>query len=444
MKEKINQSQFFCGCEDHKESKELSRRTFLSISMALASGVIFSKFGFAKNLKSLNSKFSFMNPLNTQAEAVIVLWMSGGPSQFETFNPKPSSKNGGGIKSIQTKVAGIEISEYLPYLAEQMDKISLIRTLSSKEGNHDRARYLMHTSYPPVGVVKHPSFGAISAKELGGSKEFDLPFFISINGPSYSAEFLGKEYSPYAIKDVNKPLQNINKFESVDDNRFNRRVELLKDAEQSFYDVKGLEDIDSHKLVYEKTIKMMNSPLIKTFDITEETETVKQAYGNTNFGKACLMARRLIETGVKFVEVTLDGWDTHQDNFTRSSALCKTLDPAFASLIRDLSSRGLLEKTLVLCVGEFGRTPKINANEGRDHFPDAFSCVVAGGGIKAGKIIGETNEDGNQIVSQPIPPENLFATLCYQLGIDYNKINYSPLGRPLKYVNNGSVIEELV
>jgi hypothetical protein len=444
MKEKINKSEFSCGCKDHKEGIELSRRTFLSISMALASGLVFSKFGFTKNLKNTDPNFSFMNPLNSQAEAVIVLWMSGGPSQFETFSPKPSSKNGGSIKSIQTRVPGIEISEYLPNLAEQMDKISLIRTLSSKEGNHDRARYLMHTSYPPVGVVKHPSFGAISAKELGGAKEFDLPFFISINGPSYSAEFLGKEYSPYVIKDVNKPLQNINKFGSVDDIRFKQRLELLNNSEDNFYKEKGLDDINSHKLVYDKTVKMMNSPLIKTFDISEETETLKQTYGNTNFGKACLMARRLIETGVKFVEVTLDGWDTHQNNFTRTSTLCQTLDPAFATLIKDLNERGLLEKTLVLCLGEFGRTPKINANDGRDHFPDAFACALAGGGIKAPQVIGATNNDGNEIVSKPVPPENLFATLCYQLGIDYNKINYSPQGRPLKYVNNGSVIEELV
>jgi len=378
-------SEEFCGCKDHKEEAELSRRSFLSISMALASGMIFSKFGFAKNLKNTNPNFSFMNPLNAKAEAVIVLWMSGGPSQFETFSPKPSSVNGGGLKSIQTRASGIEISEYLPNLAEQMDKVSLIRTLSSKEGNHDRARYLMHTSYPPIGVVKHPSFGAMTTKELGGAKEFDLPFFISINGPSYSAEFLGKQYDPYVIKDVNKPLQNINKFGSVDDSRFNQRIELLNNAEDNFYKEKGLDDINSHRLVYQKTVKMMNSPLIKTFDISEESEALKQAYGDSNFGKGCLMARRLVERGVKFVEVTLDGWDTHQNNFSRTSTLCKQLDPAFATLIKDLNERGLLDKTLVLCLGEFGRTPKINGNDGRDHFPDAFSCAIAGGGIKQGK-----------------------------------------------------------
>src|SRR5205814_2210742 len=178
-----------------------------------------------------------------------------------------------------------------------------------------------------------------------------------------------------------------------------------------------------HKTIYEKSVKMMKSPLIKAFDISEEPEALRKAYGEDNFGKGCLMARRLVETGVKFVEVTLDGWDTHFNNFSRTDDLCGTLDPAFATLVRHLSDRGMLDKTLVLCLGEFGRTPNINANDGRDHYPDAFCCAVAGGGIQAGKVIGETNDDGNKIADKPIPPENLFATLCKQLGIDYNKVN---------------------
>lgn len=433
-----------CGCSDHKEEVELSRRKFLSISMALTSGLIFSKFGFAKNIARSNSSLTFMNPLNAKAEAVIVLWLAGAPSQFETFSPKPNSKNGGSTKSLQTSVPGIEISANLPMLAGQIDKLTIIRSLTSKEGNHNRASYLMHTSYPPVGVVKHPSFGAITAKELGGAKEFDLPYFISLAGPSYSAEFLGKEFSPYVIKDVDKPLQNIKKYKDVDDSRFAERINILNQMEDSFYKEKGLEDIKEHKLIYEKSVKMMNSPLIKAFDLSEESDVLRQAYGDNSFGKGCLMARRLVETGVKFVEVTLDGWDTHQDNFTRTSNLCKKLDPALSTLLQDLSQKGMLDKTLVLCMGEFGRTPSINANEGRDHYPNAFACAVAGGGIRGGRVYGETSEDGDQIISNPVTPENLFATLCSQLGIDYNKVNYSPQGRPLKYVNSGSVIEELV
>lgn len=433
-----------CGCEDHKDEVELSRRKFLSLSMALSAGLIFSKFGFAKNIAAKNPNFSFMNPLNAQAEAVIVLWLAGAPSQFETFSPKPKSKNGGSTKAIATNTSGIELAENLPLLAQQMDKITLIRTLTSKEGNHNRASYLMHTSYPPTGVVKHPSFGAITAKELGGAKEFDLPYFISLTGPSYSAEFLGKEFSPYVIKDVNKPLQNIAKFKDVDETRFAERMKILNYMENNFYKEKGLEDIKEHQVIYEKSVKMMNSPLIKAFDISEESDVLKKAYGDNDFGKGCLMARRLVETGVKFVEVTLDGWDTHQNNFTRVTNLSKKLDPAFSTLVQDLSQRGMLDKTLVLCMGEFGRTPAINANEGRDHYPDAFACAIAGGGIRGGRVYGETNDDGNQIIANPVTPGNLFATLSHQLGIDYNKVNHSPQGRPLKYVNEGSVIEELV
>lgn len=443
-KKKEQQISEHCGSGDHKDEVEISRRKFLSLSMALSTGLIFSKFGFAKSVAAKNPGLSFMNPLNAQADSVIVLWLAGAPSQFETFSPKTKSKNGGTTKAIQTNVAGIELAENLPLLSQQMDKLTLIRTLTSKEGNHNRASYLMHTSYPPTGVVKHPSFGAITAKELGGAKEFDLPYFVSLTGPSYSAEFLGKEFSPYVIKDVTKPLQNIAKFKDVDDTRFSERMKLLNQMEDSFYKEKGLEDIKEHQLIYEKSVKMMNSPLIKAFDISEEPDVLKKAYGENDFGKGCLMARRLVETGVKFVEVTLDGWDTHQDNFTRVSNLCKKLDPAFSTLVQDLSQRGLLDKTLVLCMGEFGRTPNINGNEGRDHYPDAFACAIAGGGIRGGRVYGETNDDGNQIVSNPVTPGNLFATLSHRLGIDYNKVIHSPQGRPLKYVNEGSVIEELV
>ena len=441
---KIMNSEFHCGCKDHDDEKEISRRKFLSISMALSAGLIFSRFGLAKSVHSKFPELSFMNPLSAKADSVIVLWMAGGPSQFETFNPKPASKNGGSTKSTITTVPGIEISENLPGIAEQMDKLTLIRTLNSKEGNHNRASYLMHTSYPPVGVVRHPSFGGICAKELGGAKEFDLPYFISINGPSYSAEFIGKEFSPFVIKDVNKPLQNINKFKGVDDTRFDERLKLLYSMEDDFLKQKGLDDIGEHKMIYEKSVKMMKSPLIKAFDLNEETDLTKNSYGNSNFGKGCLMARRLVETGVKFVEVTLDGWDTHQNNFERSKNLCGQLDPALSSLIKDLTEKGMLERTIVLCVGEFGRTPAINANDGRDHYPDAFCASIAGGGFKAGSVYGETNDEGNKIVSNPLPPENLFATLCSQLGVDYNKVNYSPVGRPLKYVNNGEVVSELI
>ncbi len=433
-----------CGCKDHDDEFEISRRKFLTIGMALSAGLIFSRFGFAKKLNTSNPNLSFMNPLNAKADAVIVLWLSGGPSQFETFSPKPNSKNGGGTKSISTRASGIELAENLPMLANQMDKVALLRALSSKEGNHDRARYLMHTSYPPIGVVKHPSFGGITAKELGGTKEFDLPYFISISGPSYSAEFLGKEYSPFVIKDVNKPLQNIDKFQEVDNSRFSGRVDILHSMDDNFYNQKGLDEIKSHKIIYDKSIKMMNSPLIKAFDISEEPDSLKSAYGDNDFGKGCLMARRLIETGVKFVEVTLDGWDTHVNNFDRTKTLCQKLDPGFATLVKDLSDRNMLDRTLILCLGEFGRTPLVNTNDGRDHFPDAFCAAIAGGGINGGKLIGDTNDDGNKLVTNPIPPENLFATLCNQLGIDYNKVNYSPQGRPLKYINNGTVIDELI
>src|SRR5258706_13457049 len=298
-----------------------------------------------------------------KAKNCILLWMNGGPSHLDTFDPKPGTANGGQFKSIKTRAPGIEISEHLPNLADQAQHLSIVRGMTSKEGNHQRAQYLMHTGYAPTGSITHPSLGSWVSEELG-NPNFDLPNFVSISGPSIGAAFLGVQHGPFVIQNPNQPPSNIAYAKNVNEGRFQARTSALDAMERQFAWETGDNKVTGREAVYAKAVKMMHSPKLKAFDLSDEPEAVKAAYGTSNFGQGCLMARRLVESGVKFVEVVLDGWDTHQDNFNRTRKLCQTFDPAMATLLRELAARDLLSSTLVMWIGEFGRTPAINGNEG--------------------------------------------------------------------------------
>jgi uncharacterized protein (DUF1501 family) len=299
-----------------------------------------------------------------KAKACILLWMNGGPSHIDTWDPKPGAATGGPFKAIDTSAKGVQICEHLPNVAEQAKHCAIIRSLTSREGNHDRAQYLMHTGYVPTASVKHPSLGAWVSKELGDS-QFDLPNFVSIRGPSIGAAFLGVAHGPFVVQNPNQPPQNVGYAQNVNQTRFGKRLSAGDFLEKQFHRETGDQKIGERDAVYTKAIKMMHSPRLKAFDISGEPEAVKQAYGDSDFGRGCLMARRLVETGVKFVEVVLDGWDTHQNNFTRTQNLCKQFDPAMATLIKELNERKMLDSTLVVWMGEFGRTPRINPQRHR-------------------------------------------------------------------------------
>lgn len=378
-----------------------------------------------------------------KAKSCILLWMNGGPSHLDTWDPKPGQVTGGPFKSIKTSVAGIEICEHLPQMATQAQHLALIRSMSTKEGNHQRAQYLMHTGYTPNPTISHPSLGGWVSEELGDPNS-DLPNFVSISGPSIGAGFLGVQYGPLVVQNLNQPLQNVRYAFNVNDQRFATRQLALSMLETNFAAETGDPKVKGREAVYGKAVRMMHTPKLKAFDLSAEPDAVKAAYGDTNFGKGCLMARRLVEAGVKFVEVVLDGWDTHQDNFNRSTKLMGTLDPAMASLIGDLQSRNLLDSTLVICMGEFGRTPKINANEGRDHFPGAWSAVLAGGGVRGGTVYGATSEDGSKVVDKPVAPNDFYATVATLLGMQTDKSFMTPVGRPIAITEKGTPIRDLV
>lgn len=428
--------EYCCGCLE-TWSDDISRRGFLKIGLGGLISLLFADW--------LMQQPSFAQASNDdkKAKSVILLWMNGGPSQLDTFDPKPNSKNGGIFKPIQTRVPNLQFTQLLPQLAEQADKLTVIRSMVSREANHQRAQYLLHTGYLPQGTVEHPSFGAIVAKELDDEK-FDLPHFVSIRGPSFGAGFLGSTYNPLVITNLSQPIENLLPPSSITRERLERRLFLLRYLEGKFAQFTRNENQQRHLVAYDKALRVMGSPLTKAFDLSEEPESVKKAYGDNDFGRGCLLARRLVEAGVRFVEVYLDGWDTHQDNFTRTQNLCGILDPAFATLVKELHERHLLDSTLVVWMGEFGRTPQINPNEGRDHWTRGWSVVLAGGGIRSGQVIGATNEDGTDIAHRPVSVPDLFATLCYQLGIDPNKRYYTPQGRPVTIVDKGQVITEIV
>jgi hypothetical protein len=267
---------------------------------------------------------------------------------------------------------------------------------------------------------------------------------VSINGPSISAGFLGVQYNPYIVQNLKQPLANTDYAPGVNMVRFLKRKQALESMEDDFAARTGDPKIKSRRAVYARAIRMMYAPRLKAFDLSDEPDATTRAYGDSDFGRGCLMARRLVEGGVRFVEVVLDGWDTHKDNFGRTQKLMGALDPAFATLVRELDDRKLLSSTLVMCMGEFGRTPKINGDEGRDHHPAAWSAALAGGGVRGGVSVGATSADGDKVVTRPTTVPELMATAATLLGVDPQKQFVTPLGRPITITDSGKPIREIL
>lgn len=377
--------------------------------------------------------------LRKQGRAMILLWMAGGPSQLETFDPKPGTENGGPTEAIQTAVPGIQIAQGWDATAKVMGDLALIRSLTNKEGNHQRATYQLHTGYVPSGSVKHPSLAANIAQELAPA-DLELPAVVSV-GLTSGAGFLGVDYEPFVVRDPGRMPDNVTS--GVSPQRLRRQLELQSQLEAEFAKRVGAQPVANQRGIYEKAARMILGPSTKAFDIGGEPETVKRQYGETPFGRGCLLARRLVEAGVPCVEVRSNGWDTHQDNFNATGRLAGQVDPALAALIADLKQRGLLETTVVLWIGEFGRTPRINPRGGRDHYPRVFSAAIAGGGIRGGQVVGASTANGTSIAERPVTVNDLFTSVCKALQVDPTRERISPQGRPIKIVDGGEVVTEL-
>jgi hypothetical protein len=433
-----------------------SRRDWLRLSAAGMAGV--SAAGWFGNLAAQAAA----DP--KRRRSCILLWMSGGPSQTDTFDLKKGHDNGGPFKEIETAVPGIKISEHLPMMAKQMQDVTIIRSMQTKEGDHERGTYLMRTGYLPLGQLQYPALGALVSKERMND-DSELPGYVSI-GPyrflspaAWGSGFLGPKYSPLVVGDGNNffvvqqqgnnayeqylRVQNLDRPGGVDERQFDSRLELLGGLEDDFLGSRPDASPKSHQTAYHQAVRMMKGNGRKAFHLDEEPAKLRDAYGRNAFGQGCLLARRLIEAGVPFVEVSLNGvqgnqafgWDTHQNNFDGVKALCGVLDPGWATLIGDLRNRGLLDDTLVVWAGEFGRTPKINRQNGRDHFPNAWTTVLAGGGVGRGHAYGRTSKDGTKVEDKPVNTENFLATVVTALGLNPMKQNMSNVGRPIRLVN---------
>lgn len=414
--------------------REIRRRDFIRVT---AAGAAASGWCTWPDLIKANA-----DTLRKHNMACILLWMQGGPSQFETLSPKPGHANGGDTKAISTRVPGIQIAENLPQLSQVIDDVCIVRSMTSREGSHPRASFLLHTGYLPTASVKYPALGSHVAQQLGDAAQ-ELPSFVRI-GRSQSASgggFLGVEYDPLVIGDPRRVPDNSEPSTAAA--RYRRRLRLMGRLENHYAQHGGRQDVADHRKLYEKAAKMVLSPDMTAFDIEREPATVRESYGESQFAAGCLLARRLVEAGVTFVEVSSGNWDTHFDNSERTGELCGQIDRPYAELLRDLKRRGMLERTLVIWMGEFGRTPRINARGGRDHYPRAFSMALAGGGVRGGQVIGQTDAGGVDVVDRPVTVVDLFQTFCQGLGINADHENMSGIGRPIKIVDGGKPVNEV-
>jgi uncharacterized protein (DUF1501 family) len=377
------------------------------------------------------------------AQSIILLWLAGGPSQLETFDPHPGAFVAGGTSAITTNVKGIQLATGFEGLSGVMDSISLVRSMVSKEGDHERGTYLMKTGYRPDPTVVHPSIGAVCCHELPVGKT-EVPRHISILPGQWPSRggFLGDQYDAFKINDPAEKLPDLAGL--VAKERDARRVADLELVETAF--ARGRDKrvaTTLHRSTLNRARVMMTSEQLAAFDVIREPARLRLAYGNTPFGRACLAARRLIEVGVRCVEVTLDGWDTHANNHALQRDRVAVLDPAFSTLISDLRERGLLDRTVVLCMGEFGRTPRINPAAGRDHWVNGFSLALAGGAIRGGRVIGKTDPEGVQDPVDKVGIADVHATVLTALGLDPLKENTSPARRPIR-LSQGQAIESLL
>jgi hypothetical protein len=440
------------------DSPRLTRRELFKLA---AAGVVgYSASGWIEALANASAN----NP--QRRRACILLWMNGGPSQMDTFDLKPGHVNGGEFREIQTAVPGIRISEHLPKIARNARDLVIVRSMSTQEGDHGRATFLMRTGYRPTGPIQYPTLGSLVSKELGRDDN-PLPNFVSISPyrifspAAYGPGFLGPQYAPLLVGDAGNRIfvqqPNSNDYEQqlrvedltppgdVNRSQLDARINLLEEMEREFVQRHPGLSPQSHQTAYERAVRLMRTSASAAFNLTEEPARLRDAYGRNQFGQGCLLARRLVERGVPFVEVSLGGfagnnlgWDTHQQNFNTIRQLSQILDPAWGTLMEDLRERGMLESTTIVWMGEFGRTPRINPQRGRDHFPNAWTTVLAGGGLNGGQVYGRTSADGMTVETRPTSVADLVATVCRALGIDHTRQNMSNVGRPIRVADAGS------
>jgi hypothetical protein len=410
---------------------DFNRRHFLQLAAAGFLGVtsndLFSAPGGASNL-----------PLRANpAKQMIYLFMAGGMSHLDTFDLKPGHDNQGSTSPINTKVDGMRFSRHLPGLARHADKLCVVNSLTSTAGDHEKGNYFMHTSYEQRATIRHPGIGAWNHK-IHGKLNPTLPGSVFIGRESRfhgSGGFFDPEFEPLAISEPSKGLQHTRT--KIPDERFLRRRNLANDLYSEFLERYQSKPVRAYGDMYADAVRLMESPDLAAFNINREDKKTRDRYGEEPFGQGCLLARRLIEHNVRSVEVSFSGWDTHQGNFTSLPLLCQTMDQAVAALLDDLEQIGKLDSTVVVLTTEFGRTPIVNKNLGRDHYPNAFTSVLAGGGFKSGYIHGKTSEGAEEVIEGSMTIPDFNATIAHALGITVDYVLYSPTVRPFTVAHKG-------
>ncbi len=398
-----------CSINEH-----LSRRELLKGGLLTGSGLAVANWG------GLFHSRAGAAAARLRGKRCILLWMNGGASQIDTFDMKPGRPTGGPFRPIQTRAAGIRVCEYLPRVAEHVDKLAIVRSMRTQSPDHPDGIYHMHTCYKMAERTPHPEIGAMVAKFLG-KPDADLPSFVRM-GPAGNAGagYLGPNYDPFSLgRDGRLPyFTQPSQPPEVD----RRRTDLLRFMEQEFGRDHKATPFESHRLAKERSLRLVRARNV--FDVSKEWPKARDRYGDSEFGRRCLMARKLIEAGVPFVEVGQDNYDSHADNFVCHKGNMQVLDPAWSALLQDLQERGLLQDTLVVWMGEVGRTPYINNRAGRDHFIRGWTVVLAGGGIKGGQVYGATDADGKDVKDHPVSEGDLFATIYVALGVNPRARHY--------------------
>lgn len=420
----------------------MERRQFLKVSVGAGFGALAQRWSWAQQKPGAKAGSKGKNA------ACILLWLEGGPSQLELFDPKPKHRNGGPTKAIKTRTEGLLFASSLGSLAERSNELCVIRSLSSTEGDHRRASYFVKTGHKPIAGISRPAFGAVASHGadtiLKGSSI--LPPYMKIGGRLQALDpgqgFLAADYAPFLIGEAGQAIADLQPPKSLSLKRQQRRHKLLAELDKDFQSRADEAMVEARQKAMKKAAGLRGRPELKAFNLALESRETRQSYGENGFGRGCLLARRLIEQGVRCVEVRLGGWDTHDNNFERCAALGRVLDQGFSALIDDLKAKKLLDSTLIVCMGEFGRTPRINNRQGRDHYPRAFGAMLAGRGVSKGKVVGQTSKDGLSVVKDKILVPDLFATLGQIMGLS-PKTEFLAGERPMT-LSDGRVQKQLL
>lgn len=431
-----------------RKLNEMDRRAFMARMARLSMGLtLLPLSGFLSGqepVPALQDGLADNKRRRPTAKNVIYLYMAGGMSHLDTFDTKPESKLQGPVQSIASSADGVQVSEFFPLLSQQMHHVAVINSMFSDQGAHGPGNYFMHTSYQQRGTIQHPALGAW-VMHLSGQRNGTLPGNVLIGGGSDhpGSGYMESRFAPLPIGDPKSGLQHSRRPSGVKEDQYQRRLDLMNRLNKDFQDKYQTRSVRAYRDMYEDALSLMNSKDLEAFDINKEPAAVRGEYGDSNFGRGCLLARRMVEHGVRFVEVNLGGWDTHNDNFENVGSRAAELDRGLGTLLKDLERRGLLEETMIVLATEFGRTPTITETDGRNHHPTAFTCLLAGGGIRGGQKYGKTDANAAKIVENKVLVPDFNATIAYGLGLPLDKTVFSASGRPFTVAHKGKPLTTL-